>query len=361
MRRILLIAVMLHAAAGYAYEFDYEYIASGLNHPTSLVFLDSSTALVTERNGALRYLRSGVLDPQEISGVPVVFVAGQAGLFDVVADPEFSRNNRIYLAYAQGEPKANTLKIASATLVNHQLQGVKVIFEAQPLRASAFHYGGRMVFLGDGTLLFSCGEGFEYREQAQSLGSHFGKTLRINKDGSVPGDNPFVGRKDARGEIYSYGHRNPQGLVLAPDNSIYLHEHGPRGGDELNLVEAALNYGWPAITWGVDYSGAHVSPYSAYPGLEQPLLYWTPSIAPAGMAYYDGDEFPEWRGNLLVAALMEQSVRRIVLEGHTVASQESLFTDLGRRLRDVRVGPNGALYLLTDYADGEIIRVTAKD
>jgi len=349
----------LSAMAG-AYEFEYETIVSGVDHPTALVFTDQNTALLTERNGALRYIRDGELDPTPINGMPEVFVAGQAGLFDVLLHPEFSENQTLYLSFAQGSAKANTLKIARATLNGYELQNLEIIFAAQPLRDSSFHYGGRMVFLPDGTLLLTSGEGFEYRVKAQFLDNHFGKTIRINADGSVPADNPYIDVENVLPEIYSYGHRNLQGLVIGANQEIYSHEHGPLGGDELNLIEPTKNYGWPAITYGVDYSGAHVSPYSKYAGMEQPLIYWVPSIAPGGMTLYNGDEFPEWRGNLLVAALAEKSVRRIVINGREVLQQETLFTDLELRLRDVRYGPDGAIYLLTDADEGKVIRVKAK-
>lgn len=361
MRFVLPVVLLVASMAARAYEFDFETIVSGVDHPTSLIFLDGTTALLTERNGGLRYLRNGTLDPTGVRGVPEVLVAGQAGLFDVLKDPQFEQNHTIYLSYAQGGRHSNTLKIARAKLSEYELVDLKVIFEGKPSRDSAFHYGGRMLFLPDGTLLFSCGEGFEYREQAQSLDNHLGKTLRINTDGSVPDDNPFVGLDGAMPEIYSYGHRNPQGLVLGANNEIYMHEHGPRGGDELNIIEPGKNYGWPVITYGVDYSGAHVSPYSSYPGMEQPLLHWTPSIAPGGMTRYAGEEFPSWRGNLLVAAMVEKSVRRIVVDGRRILDQEILFTDLDLELRDVRQGPDGEVYLLTNAQDGQVIRVTARD
>jgi glucose/arabinose dehydrogenase len=353
----LLLAV---CAAARAYEFNYDSIVSGVNHPTAMVFINDTTALLTERAGKLRYVRDGQLDPEPVAGVPQVHVAGQAGLFDIALDPQFGSNGTIYLSYADGVSGSNTLAVAAARLDGNQLAGLRVIFRAQPGRSTSFHYGGRLVFLPDGTMLISSGEGFEYREKAQFLDTHFGKTLRIHSDGSVPIDNPFRDTQGALPEIFSYGHRNPQGLVLGAGGEIYMHEHGPRGGDELNLIEPGKNFGWPAITHGVDYSGAYVSPFSSYPGLEQPLLHWTPSIAPAGMTMYDGREFSEWRGNLLVAALVEKSVRRVVLDGREVVAQEILFSELDRRLRDVRTGPGGEIYLLTDYADGEVIRVTAK-
>jgi glucose/arabinose dehydrogenase len=360
MKSIMALSLLALSSFVGAYEFEYETLVSGVNHPTALVFIDDKTALLTERNGGLRYLRDGKLDPQSINGVPEVFVAGQAGLFDVLLDPDFIENQTIYLSFAEGNAESNTLKVARATLNGYQLQDVEIIFAAQPLRSSAFHYGGRMVFLADGTLLLTSGEGFDYRAQAQFLDNHFGKTIRINADGSVPTDNPYADVEGALPEIYSYGHRNSQGLVLGENQVIYSHEHGPKGGDELNDIEPRKNYGWPAITYGVDYSGAHVSPYSSYAGMEQPLIYWVPSIAPGGMTLYSGQEFAQWQGNILVAALAEKSVRRIVIRDREVLQQETLFVELEQRLRDVRHGPGGEIYLLTDSNDGKVIRVTAK-
>lgn len=360
MKTIFFLLFLFSWITANADDFKFETIATGLDHPTALIFIDQDTALVSERNGSLRYLRSGKLDPTPIDGLPDVFVAGQAGLFDILLDVNFAQNKIIYLSFAQGTAEANTLKVARATLDDHALRNVEIIFAASPLRASAFHYGGRMIFLPDGTLLLTSGEGFEYREKAQFLDNHFGKIIRINADGSVPTDNPYLGVENALPEIYSFGHRNLQGLVLGVNQEIYSHEHGPMGGDELNLIEPTRNYGWPAVTYGVDYSGAHVTPYQTYPGMQEPIIYWVPSIAPGGMTLYNGQEFPEWQGNLLVAALAEKSVRRIVIKGTEVSLQETLFTDLDKRIRDVRQGPDGAVYLLTDSDDSEIIRVTAK-
>ena len=202
------------------------------------------------------------------------------------------------------------------------------------------------------------GDGFDFREQAQLLDNHFGKLIRINKDGTVPADNPFIGRDDALPEIWTYGHRNPQGLLVSADGTVWLHEHGPRGGDELNVIKPGKNYGWPAITHGVDYSGAYVSPYTEATGMEQPVTYWVPSIAPGGFCEYQGDAFPQWQGNLFVAALAEKSVRRLEMLGAMVLSQEIMFTELNQRIREVRQGPDGYLYLLTDSDEGKVLRVS---
>ena len=242
---------------------------------------------------------------------------------------------------------------------------LEVLFTVAPLKNTSAHYGGRMVFLPDGTLFSATGDGFEFREQAQKLDNLFGKTIRINKDGSIPKDNPFIDTDRAKPEIWSYGHRNPQGVSLDPKTgNLYLHEHGARGGDELNLIERGKNYGWPAITYSVDYSGATISPYTEHPKMEQPLIQWTPSIAPSGMTLYnpqnDNPPFPQWRGNLFASALAERTVRRLTLERGKVIDQQIMFTDIGARIRDVKVGPKGYLYLLTDSSKGKVIRIKPK-
>ena len=244
-------------------------------------------------------------------------------------------------------------------LDGNELRDQEVIFTVEPSKAGALHFGGRIAFLPDGTLLMPTGDGFTYREEAQKLDTLLGKIIRIHRDGSIPDDNPFVGRADARPEIWSYGHRNPQAILFDPvSGNVYAHEHGARGGDELNLIEAGKNYGWPAITYGRDYNFAGITPYTEYPGMEQPLVDWTPSIAPAGMAIYWGDLFPDWWGDLFVAALVERAVRRLDLEDGRVIGQEILFGELDERTRDVRVGPEGALYLLTESDIGRVLRVT---
>ena len=344
------------AAPATALDYAVQPVAGGLQYPWSIVFLPNGDLLVTEREGRLRIIRNDELDPTPITGVPKTYVQGQGGLFDILLDPEFASNRLIYLSYAEGNRRANRLAVARARLDGATLSNLEVILMSEPDKDTPHHFGGRMAFLPDGTLLIVSGDGFEYREQALDLGSLLGKTLRIGKDGSIPRDNPFVGRAGARGEIWSYGHRNQQGIVVTP-GGVWLHEHGPRGGDELNLLEPGKNYGWPAITYGMDYSGSYISPYTEHPGMQQPVIHWTPSIAPAGLAYYNGDAFPNWRGDLLVAALAEQSVRRVDLEDGAVVDQEILFTEFKARIRDVRVGPEGYLYLLTDSANGQVLRI----
>jgi len=334
-------------------------IARGLDHPWSMAFLPDGSILVTERAGRLRLIRGGMLLPKPIAGVPVVHTGGQGGLFDVVLHPNFAQNGLVYLTYAAGTRQANGTQVARARFDGTTLQDVQVIFKALPLKDTDMHYGARLAFLADGTFALTVGEGFEYREQAQNLNSDLGKIIRLNDDGSVPQDNPFIGQKSVRPEIYSWGNRNPQGLAYdAASGRLYETEHGPRGGDELNVVVPRRNYGWPLITYGMDYSGAFVSPYTRRAGLEQPVIYWTPSIAPSGLAMYHGDKFPAWRGDLFVGALAYKHLRHLHLDEHgEVVLQEELLNSLHSRIRDVRAAPDGYLYVSTDEADGRVLRV----
>lgn len=339
--------------------FEIETVAAGLDFPWSMAFLPDGDMLVTERGGDLRIIRDGALLPEPVSGVPESFVAGQGGLMEIALHPDFEENNQIYLSLAHGKSGENNTRVVRGTYEDGVLSDVEVIFDAQPQKATPVHYGGRITFLPDGTMLISLGDGFNYREEAQNLSNHFGKIVRLNLDGSVPEDNPFIGQEDAKPEIFSYGHRNVQGLVYdAPSGRIYEHEHGAQGGDEINILEPGKNYGWPVITGGVDYSGAQITPYTEYPGMEQPWVEWTPSIAPAGLAVYRGEMFADWEGDLLVAALAEMSLRRVDLENGEVQGQEILLEGLGKRLREVKVAPDGSIYILTDEAEGEVLRLT---
>lgn len=330
-------------------------IAKGLDHPYSLAFLPDGAILVTERAGRLRIIRNGQLQPQPIAGVPPVHTGSQAGLFDVVLHPKFAENNFVYLTYAHGTAKANATRVARARFDGTSLQDLKVIFEASPLKDTSNHYGGKLAFMSDGTFALTVGDGFEYREKAQDLTTHLGKVVRLNDDGTVPQDNPFsIG--GARRENWSYGHRNQQGLAYdAETGRLWEHEHGPQGGDELNVIEQQFNYGWPVITYGMDYSGAYVSPFKQRDGMQQPVLQWTPSIAPSGLAIYRGDKFPAWNGDLLIGALAFQHLRRIDLDAQgNVVAQEELMSKMKERIRDVRVSPDGYVYVTTDYkAQGE--------
>jgi glucose/arabinose dehydrogenase len=344
-----------------AASYRVETVASGLDHPWSLAFLPGGRMLVTERPGRLRLVEPGLdgrpqLRAEPVAGVPAVMARGQAGLFDVVVDPAFDTNGRVLLSFAHGTPEANHLRVVRARFDGRQLQDVQPVFTTQPAKADTQHFGGRMAWLDDGSLLVGMGDGNQDRTDAQRLHTHLGKLLRFRPDGSVPTDNPFLKRADARPEIYSVGHRNPQGLVVV--NGVpYAHEHGSRGGDELNRIEPGANYGWPITTGGIDYTYARITPYTTLPGIQPPLVEWTPSIAPGGMAWYDGALFPAWRGSLLVAALKERSVRRVPMAGGVPGPQEVLFQELDERIRDVRAGPDGAIYLLTDSPTGRVLRV----
>ena len=356
--RVVAVLLLFVSAAAAASGYRVSSIAGGLDHPWSLASLPDGRLLVTERAGRLRVIEDGKLRAAPVAGVPAVLADGQGGLFDVLPDADFASNRTLYLSFAAGTRQANATRVVSAHFDGNALSDIRTVFEARPLKLGTAHYGARMAQLGDGSLLIGLGDGFAYREQAQNLASHLGKIVRVQRDGSVPQDNPFVGRDGVLPEIYSYGHRNIQGLLYdAEDKVVYAHEHGPRGGDEINRIEAGRNYGWPLITYGLDYSGAVISPFTDRPGLEQPLLYWTPSIAPSGMVRYRGAAFPQWRGDLIVSALAARQARRIPLADGKAGEQQILFAELKQRLRDVRVAADGGLYLLTDANPGEVLKV----
>ena len=363
MTRMLAVIVLLTlgAAVTAAPAYRVETIATGLDHPWSLAFLPDGDVLVTERAGRLRLIEDGELREAPIAGVPAVFASGQGGLFDIVLTPDFATSSSVLLSFAHGTGAANGLRVVRARYTAAGLEDVTTVFEARPLKRGGAHYGGRIALLGDDTFVVGVGDAFTLREDAQKLDNHMGKFVRVGLDGSVPADNPFVGREDALPEIYSLGHRNQQGLVRdEASGALYAHEHGPRGGDEINRIEAGINYGWPVATFGVDYTGAQISPFSEYEGMRSPLLHWTPSIAPSGMTLMRGTMFPAWRGSLLVSALAGKSVRVVPLADGLPGTQETLFAELGERLRDVREAPDGAIWLLTDSGKGKVLRVVAQ-
>lgn len=335
-----------------------QVIASGLDHPWSVAFLPGGGVLVTERNGGLRRIENGRVS--RVSGVPPVFNEGQGGLFDVLPHPDFQQNGLIFLSYAHGTRAANGTRVARAKLVGNSLLEVTPIYTATPLKRGPVHFGGRMVLLPDRTLLLTTGDGFDFREQAQRLDSPLGKVMRLTLDGKVPAGNPFVAQPTAQGSIWTRGHRNPQGLAYDPVRRVvFEHEHGPQGGDEVNVLKAGANYGWPVATKGLDYSGATISPYRTYKGMADGLVVWVPSIAPSGMAVYRGSMFPEWNGDLLVGALVDREVRRVRLSPDgKVLGQESLLKGLGERIRDVRVAPDGSVWVTTDDPAGKLIRIS---
>jgi aldose sugar dehydrogenase len=338
-----------------------ETVAHGLEHPWGLVFLPDGRILVTERPGRLRSVDQDGRVSEPFAGVPPVQAGGQGGLLDVALDPRFADNRLVYLAYAEpGEGRTAGTAVARGRLAEGRLEDVRVIYQQQPKVEGANHFGSRLVFARDGTLFVTQGERFNYSDQAQDLSSGLGKLVRINPDGSVPRDNPFVGRAGARPEIWSYGHRNIQSAGLHPQTGqLWTVEHGARGGDELNRPEAGKNYGWPVISYGVHYSGAKIGEGQAKPGMEQPLYYWDPVIAPSGMTFYTGDAYAGWRGSLLIGSLQPGLLVRLTLEGGRVTGEERYLGDLGERIRDVRQGPDGLLYLLTDSRDGHILRVVS--
>jgi len=341
-------------------ELKVDTVVGGLANPWALAFLPDGRMLVTERPGRLRIAtREGTLSPP-IAGVPRAWASGQGGLLDVIVDRNFAQNRTIYLCFAEQADGGGLTALARARLQNDsQLDDVKVILRQQGPLSSGNHFGCRIVQTPDGNLFLTMGDHFGPRDQAQNLENHLGKIVRIRPDGTVPNDNPFVGRAGARPEIWSYGHRNSQGAALNPATSqLWMHEHGPRGGDEVNVIDKGKNYGWPVIGYGVDYSGAKIHESASRPGMEQPVKYWVPSIAPSGMAFYRGDLFPQWRGNLLVGALVGRGLYRLTLDGNKVTGEERLLQGLRERIRDVRVGPDGAIYLVTDNSAGRVLRVT---
>ncbi len=323
-------------------------VVGGLESPWGMAFLPDGRMLVTERPGRLRYVNRGGALSAPISGVPAVEAVGQGGLLDVALDPQFAANGLIYLSYSEpGDGKAGTA-VARARLAGDRLEELRVIFRQDPKISSRHHYGSRLVFARDGRLFITLGDRGSERRSAQDLGTHLGKVLRIESDGSIPADNPFTGRDGARAEIWSYGHRNVQGAALHPrTGELWTHEHGPRGGDEVNIARAGRNYGWPVITYGREYHGPKIGEGTAKEGMEQPLHYWVPSIAPSGMAFYTADAIPGWKGNLLVGALAAMQVARLELDDAGKVTHEERIR-IGERVRDVRQGPDGAVYVLTD-------------
>ena len=341
-------------------------VATGLQHPWAVAFLPEGRFLVTERPGRLRVVDAdGKLQPP-VQGLPEVAAGGQGGLLDVVTDSDFARNRTLYFCYSEpGQGTTNSTALASARLSadRQRLENVKVLFSQKPKVSSTNHFGCRIVertVAGkpDGSLFLTLGDRYSRREDAQKLDNHLGKIVRVGKDGSVPKDNPFVGQAGALPEIWSYGHRNSQGATLAPDGTLWQHEHGAQGGDEINLPQAGKNYGWPVVTFGVDYDGSKIGTgQSAAPGMAPPLHHWTPSIAPSGMAFLTSDRYGAgWKGDLFVGSLKFQYLDRIELKGGKVAAEHRLLQGIGR-VRDVRQGPDGLLYLVTDSPMGKLIRV----
>jgi glucose/arabinose dehydrogenase len=333
-------------------------VARGLVHPWGLALLPDGRMLVTERGGALRLVTADGVVSAPLAGVPEVFASGQGGLLDVVLDPGFATNGLVYLSFAEAGDGGAGTAVARGRLVGDRLEGTTVVFRQQPKLGGGAHFGSRLVFDRAGNLFVTSGDRMEW-PNVQRLDRGQGKIFRILPDGGVPADNPYAGRDDALPEVWSYGHRNAQGAALHPGTGeLWQVEHGARGGDELNIARAGRNYGWPEITLGVNYNGQPIGTgKGAAPGMEQPIHHWTPSIAPSGMAFYTADRFPAWKGSLFVGALAHTKLVRLTLEGDRVVAEEQLLADRGKRIRDVRVGSDGYVYLLTDEADGELLRV----
>ncbi|WP_298723080.1 PQQ-dependent sugar dehydrogenase [uncultured Ferrovibrio sp.] len=330
-------------------------VAKGLENPWGFAFLPDGRILVTERPGRMRLIGKDGKLSAPVEGVPEVFAQGQGGLLDVRLDPDFTTNRTLYFTYAEPGDGGASTALASARLMDNRLETVKVLFRQQPKLGGGNHFGSRVVIGGDGMLWLGLGERFRF-DPAQDLSNHLGKVIRLEKDGRVPPDNPFVGRNDAQPEIWSYGHRNIQGMAVHPGTGVvWLNEHGARGGDEINIPEKGKNYGWPVIAYGVHYSGEKIGIGTEAPGMEQPIFYWDPSIAPSGMAFYTGDKIPAWKGNVFIGSLKFGAVYRIILDGTRVTGQEKI--DIGDDIRDVRQGPDDLLYLATAGSDGRIIRL----
>lgn len=339
-----------------AYRLRVSPLVLGLQNPWGLAFLPEGGFLVTERAGRLRLFQGGRLDPNPVAGLPVLVVAGQGGLLDVALHPDFAANRLVYLTYAGGALGATFAGLARGRLGAGRLEGLELLFQSRPFVNSTGHYGSRIVFDGAGHVFVSVGERQEM-QRAQLLGEYNGKIVRLHDDGRIPADNPFVGRQDALPGIWAYGVRNPQGLALQPGTGrLWECEHGPMGGDELNIVEKGANYGWPTITYGTDYDGTPIGIGTRKEGMRQPVRYWTPSIAPSGLSFYDGDLFPAWKGSILMGALKTPMIVRMGLagDGRTIAGEERFLEGAIGRVRQVMPAPDGRLYALTDEADGGV-------
>jgi aldose sugar dehydrogenase len=332
-------------------------VAGGLDHPWGMAFLPDGRILVTERPGRMRIVGRDGQVSEPLEGVPEVHAQGQGGLLDVALDPGFPENRTIYFSYAEPGGDGAGTAVARAQLGEGRLENVSVIFRQRPKVDGSNHFGSRLVFGRDGKLFVTMGDRNK-KDPAQDLGSHIGKIVRINSDGSVPKDNPFVGKPGALPEIWSSGHRNVQGATRHPDTgALWTVEHGAQGGDEVNIPQPGRNYGWPVITYGVDYGGGRIGEGTRKAGMEQPVHYWDPSIAPSGMVFYTGDRYPGWRGDLFVGSLKFGQVSRLEMKGRQIIREERLFEDLDPRVRDVVQGPDGFLYLLTDESNGELLRM----
>jgi aldose sugar dehydrogenase len=333
-------------------------VARGLDHPWGLAFLPDGRMLVTERPGRLRVVTANGDVSQPVTGLPRVVAQQQGGLLDVALDPNFASNQLVYVSFSEPGDGGTSTAVARGRFADTRLDDVKVVFSQRPKLSNGLHFGSRLVFARDGKLFITTGERFQF-DPAQDLSSHLGKIIRINADGTVPQDNPFVGRQGARPEIWSYGHRNVQGAAIHPETgALWSHEMGPRGGDELNIPQAGKNYGWPLVSWGNHYDGRDIADPPTRPDLAPSVHYWNPVIAPSGMTFYTADLIPSWRGTILIGGLVSQGIVRVMLNGERFAGEERI--SLGVRIRDVRQGPDGAVYALTDETDGKILRLAPR-
>ncbi|MET3113034.1 glucose/arabinose dehydrogenase [Pedobacter sp. CG_S7] len=342
-----------------------ETVVTGLNLPWATAFLPDGRLLVTERVGKLRLVKDGVLDPQEITGLPAILFKGQGGLLDVVLHPDYRSNGFIYISYSspkaageEGDEGGANTALLRAKLKDHALTEVQVLYKAMPNVKSSPHFGGRIVFDKKGYVFLSVGERGQ-KQNSQNLGKIQGKVVRLHDDGKIPSDNPFVKTAGAKPEIWSYGHRNPQGMVIHPKTGvIWEHEHGPQGGDELNIVQRGKNYGWPLVTFGIDYDNSIISKDTAATGIEQPIIYWKPSIAPCGMTFINSKKFKDWNGDLLVGSLKFMYLQHLVVRDNKVVKREIIFEKIGR-VRDIRQGPDGNIYVVLENS-GSIVRISPK-
>ncbi|MCC5878391.1 MAG: PQQ-dependent sugar dehydrogenase [Idiomarina sp.] len=345
-------------------DVNVETVASGLNHPWGIAFLSNGRMLVTERAGTMHIIDSDGNKGEAIAGLPEIKVRRQGGLLDVALSPDYESDSTIYFSYSEPESagsEVTSTAVARARLEDNELHDVEVIFSQYPKEDGGRHYGGRLQFSADGEYLFiGLGDRGHRQDDSQTLDNHTGKLVRIHRDGSAPSDNPFVDEDGALAEIWSYGHRNIQGMDIQPSTGkIWAVEHGPQGGDELNQPEAGLNYGWPVVTHGEQYGGGEVGIGFDKEGMELPVWHWTPSIAVSGMAFYDGNQFPAWQGNILATGLRGTQVARLEVDGDRVIHQEVM--QFEQRIREVRIGPDGLIYLLTDESDGKILRLSPSD
>ncbi|MBT6176819.1 MAG: PQQ-dependent sugar dehydrogenase [Deltaproteobacteria bacterium] len=333
-------------------------LKSDLHHPWGMAFINANRVLITERRGRLLALNLKSKHTQVVRGLPRIIAQGQGGLLDVAIDPQFEKNRWVYISYTGGLPRSKSTHVGRGKLQNGKLNQFQVIFKASPLMKSQFHFGSRLVFSNQGHLYISLGERGQ-KSLAQDPSNHSGSMIRVWPDGSVPADNPFLKQRGYQPSIFSYGHRNMQGAALHPTTGeVWAHEHGPKGGDEINVIRPGRNYGWPKTTYGIDYDGTIISTQTTLPGITSPIHHWTPSIAPSGMAFVKGPLFSKWRGDLLVGALKDRRLMHLTIRGEQVLEQEPLLGELAERIRDVEIGPSGAIYLLTDSKNGSLLKLT---